>query len=305
MRSGAAKGRPRGAARLVGAGGRVGTGAATIGAPIAATEMLRGEEPVTALKHGGLYGLLGETVGGVGGRAISKAFGPSKKVVPETIRAQEALVPMGATLTAGQMAPKSRTLGLLENIAEKTFAGMGRIGRTREASREAAETLLRSHLEKMPERGGRVVNQLYEDLGTKAGATTVDFNSLATTVRDLVRGEHGRVPEINKIGRWVTDLMADYPGGQVPFNAAARLRGRLLEVERGHLTTLGSQATYGAAKKFAGSLDEAMEAGAKLGPVGLHAEWRVANEAAKLSIFREVAEDWIAGATKQGVLSGK
>ena len=233
--AGAAKVLPSLLARGAGRVATLGTGAAMTGAPIAGEEVLRGEDPMTAIKHGGLYGLLGEGAGVVSGKVLGKVqmaiAGRSKGLIPQAVKAQEALVPMGATLTPGQLTT-SKSTRLFETIADYGIFSGGRMQKVRDTAHDAAQALLRSHLEDLPVRGGDVVSNAYKDLGARARGVQVDMIQPFLDALNLQMEHQGRIPEVDRIAKWVGDLAAKYPNGKVPFEATARLRSDLLAVER-------------------------------------------------------------------------
>jgi hypothetical protein len=303
VKAGAAKVLPQLASKLLGRAANVGTGAALTGAPIAAEEMVRGETPVEAIKHGAKYGLLGEALGMGVGKVVSTVAGRSKKLQPAAVKAQEALVPMGASLTPGQLT-KSRTVRLMEGAAESGyFTGTG-LRDVREKAHDVGQQLLRSHLDDLPERGGTVIANAYDDLGKMARGVKVDMLDPFIDSLNLRMAHQGRIPEVEKITDWVADLAAKYPDGKVPFDVAAALRSDLLGVERKTAGVLVPQKVHGAAKKLAGAMDLAMEAAIPVNKPQLHQAWRGTNLLVKKAVFREAAEDMLGKTLKEGQISG-
>lgn len=287
-------------------GAELATGTAMTGAPIALEELLMGEAPMSAARHGATYGLLGEAAGVAGSKVLSKILGPSKKIVPEAMKAQEALIPMGATLTAGQLS-KSRPIRLLETAAEYGLTSAGRMKKVHGRAHDAAQELLQQHLADLPERGGTVVSNAYKDLAKGSEDVVVDLLPAIAEARDLAAQHAGRIPEIDKVVEWVTTLPRRQVGGGVEgvaFGKVARLRSDLLAVERGSLGTLAPQKVHGVAERLAGKVDEAMEA-SLAGRPELLARWRGTNALARKAVFRDHVQDLVTRNTSEGHLNGR
>jgi len=294
---------PKVVARGAGALATGATGAAMTGVPITVEGLLRGEDLRTAGTRGALYGAGGEVLGAAGAKVVGKVLGRSTKVISEAMKAQEALVPLGATLTAGQLS-KSRMVRLFETAADYGILSGQRMGKVREASHDAAQTLLLAHMGDLPVRGGSVVANAYTDLGKKARGVTVDMLDPFMDAVNLRMRHQGRIPEVDKMADWVGDLAAKYPDGKVPFSAVADLRSDLLAVEKKTMGTLTPQKVHGAAEKLAGSVDRAMEAGIPSNRPDIYAAWRGTNALARKAIFRDSVEDMITLATKDGKING-
>ena len=244
----------------------------------------------------------------MGGRLLG-SFARPAKVIPSrataggAMRAQEALVPMGATLTPGQLT-KSKTIGLAETLGNYGLLSGGRLQGVRDTAHGVGQQLLRAHLDDLPERGGDVIRNAYLDLGKRGRGVMVDLLEPMQDALILAHEHQGRIPQIDKIGKWITDLAAKTPDGRVGFATAARLRSDLLGIERRAEGVLNPQALHGAAEKLAGSVDRAMERAIPTTQPELYAAWRGTNMLVKKSVFRDVAEDMVVKATKDGKING-
>ena len=274
------------------------------------------EKPPTraeALKEialtGGL-GLLGEGVSaGLTAplRSIIKARRFGKSVTPEGKEAIEFLAKRGVTPPIAKVT-KSRGLDILENVAEESFTGVGRISALKETAEGTTEEVIRNFVASTDTGLGRAeLGSIIQDAvekGTESfGITakglykTVDSLTAPTLRRDPLTGKQALIAggvNIGKIKALAHNMLKQaekgLPSGKsrtllksitekadnLPWEEAQILRSDLLGVTRQTTDLLGGK-PVGIAKKIAGELDGAMQdASKKLSPDALKA-WRRAN----------------------------
>jgi len=255
-------------------------------------------------------GMLGE-VGTFGLAAIAKPFvkgrALSKAVTPEGREAIEFLAKRGATPPVAKVT-KSRALDILENVAEESFTGVGRMAALKETAEGTAENVIRNFVAATDTGVGRsqlgsimqdAIEEGTESFGMAAkGLYKVVDNLTAPTLRlDSLTGKQALVAggvNINRLkilaGAMLKQTKKGLPSGKsrsllksiidkpnsVPWEDAQILRSDLLGVTR-QTTDLVSGKATGLARKLSGELDGAMqEASKELAPDALKA-WRRAN----------------------------
>ena len=305
MAAGAVAGPPGVAAGAVGGAGTgmarallfrsLGAGIGAAAGSLAAEPMDPSEEPLKRAGITGGTGAAGEAIGVIGNRVL---FGGTFRgsITPEGKNA----LALGLRGTPAQLT-RSRALDIMENVAEASLLGGGKIGKARQESIDAAFDLVKEFHATFPKAG---------DLATESYTRMLyrlipDFAVDMTPTKKLAAQVLAQSGDISPGARQLSNLILE-SADKVPFDQAARLRSHFLGVSRQITSELKPHEASSAARRLAGALDDAIETGAATKPQAL-TRWRTANEFVKQTKAGSYLEEsFLRPATQSdGSLSGK
>ncbi len=258
------------------------------------------ESPAQSAAAAAALGATGEGVAAGVFKAGQKALAPFKsKLEPGATEAIESVTKRGGIVTPGT-ALDSRTIDLLENVAEASLFGGGRLQVTKGGARDIAQDIVEDFAGKFRGAGtkediGQVVQELIEEgsdafraagrglfrkVDEVASGLQVDMRAtkeLAQRVLDKSEGGLGS-PGIRRITR--TILQKD---DSVPFEVAQELRSDLIAIAR-QGTELVPAKAQGAGKILSKSVDDQMVSAAK-----------ASNREEVIAAFREANAFWKQG----------
>ena len=244
-------------------------------------------ESAARIGEAGLYGAMGELGGQALGAGVKAIAAPLATKLSPLVRPAREAVP-GLALTPAQMT-QSRGIDILENVAEASLLGGGRLqtfkGRQQDLIKTTADALAESFGSRAtPVEVGQVfqrsvkksreafhaaakslygdVDRLIPSVSTPSGlpSNVVDLRSLKADASTILT-KRGEIPKSmsSETGMQMLTDLSNMPD-QTTFANAQLMRSQLLKSARAR--DLADIET-GLSKKFAGVLDEAMEGAAR------------------------------------------
>lgn len=313
---GAAGGATTGVLRALGVRA-LGAGIGAAAGSLVAEPLDPSEEPLKRAGITGGTGAAGEALGVVGNRVL---FGGVFRgsITPEGKHA----LALGLRGTPAQLT-RSRALDIMENVAEASLLGGGKIGAARQESVDAAFALVKEFHATFP-KAGELATESYTRLLYRL---IPDFGVDITAVKKLAAEVAAQSGQISPGARQLTNIILDLGGSidttglspsaqkflsaqglnTIPFEQAQRLRSHFLGVSRQITSELKPHEASSAARRLAGALDDAIEAGATAKSPEALIRWRTANEFVKQTKAGSYIEEaFLRPATQSdGSLSGK
>lgn len=281
---------------LVGAGERmVASGAGEAAGSLAAEAFDPSEDPLRRATEAGVTGAVGEGVGSMLAKGFQKGVKPLVGKLHEGAEATiDRLRGEGGILTPG-LATRSHTMDLVENAAGASLVGGGRVLRTQEKAQEIIQQQTQDFVNRFWDKAsiveaGELIQQAVENkldvFSTAARAHYRKVDELTAGASVNISGLKAQAKQLQMT--IAAGLPSGAPGASqmlkdvmkkpdvVSFADAAALRSDLLSIARGGADLIPGKAK-GLAKKLAGDMDRAMQAGAKdMSDDALRA-WRTAN----------------------------
>lgn len=274
----------------------IGAGIGAAAGSLAAEPLDPSEEPLRRAGITGGTGAAGEAVGVIGNRAI---FGGVFRgsITPEGKHA----LALGLRGTPAQLT-RSRALDIIENVAEASLLGGGKIGKARQESVEAAFELVKEFHQTFP-KAGELATESYTRLLYKL---IPDFAVDMTPVKKRATEILAQSGQISPGARQLSNIILE-ASDKIPFDQAHRLRSHFLGVSRQITSELKPHEASSAARRLAGSLDDVIEAGASAQSPTALVRWRTANEFVKQTKAGSyIEETFLRPATQSdGSFSGK
>lgn len=241
-----------------------------------------------------LAGAAGAGAGAAVAKGAEKVLAPFASTVEKGVgKAQELLDKAGAVLTPGK-ATDSTTLQLLENAADVSIFGIGRLRGVQQkaedtaamfvkdfatafqsrASKEEVGAFMQEALESGADAFRAAGRAQYKAIDQAFGNTLVDISGVQKAAVEIAaKAEKGLgSPEIKRI---TDSILSKEPS--VDWETAQILRSDLLGIGR-NASELVAGKSKGAAKELAGSMDAAMETAAKGLSADAASAWRGAND---------------------------
>jgi hypothetical protein len=245
-----------------------------------------------AVKNFG-YGAGGELVGGALFRAGEKVLAPAAKSADETAQeAQQMISERGGQLTAGQLSD-SYFVDLMENIAEGSFLGGGRIQRIKQNSDEIAQDIVRDTVRFLGSGNSRAgtgklmsdvlsgnqqafqatADTLFKFVDQKAGDASVNLAPVKRQAKQLLDPSQGKKSPV--VQSFVRELVENH-GNKVSFQEAQKLRSDYLAYTRQNNDPLPGK-TQSQLEQLSKAIDSQMDSAAKTLGEEPRQLWRLAN----------------------------
>ena len=274
----------------------LGAGLGAAAGSLAAEPLDPSEEPLKRAAITGGTGAAGEAIGVVGNRVL---FGGVFRgsITPEGHHA----LALGLRGTPAQLT-RSRALDIMENVAEASLLGGGKIGKARQEAVDAAFDLVKEFHQTFP-KAGELATESYTRLLYRL---IPDFAVDMTPVKELAAEVAAQSGQISPGARQLSTIILE-TGFTIPFEQAQRLRSHFLGVSRQITSELKPHEASSAARRLAGALDDVIETGATAKSPQALIRWRTANEFVKQTKAGSYIEEaFLRPATQSdGSLSGK